>query len=202
MTFQAPDFPVKFEAFRDALAWATSCKIFWRNQANEGRHREANEVWGVLQILRISRLGMDEIRRVETGVPDYPSQDTQCGIRLLQFQLNMMSRSQEHYQTAWYAAMGAQMRINSPFSRTKWLNPNELALTTMGDIMDVPGGVMWDDRAEDVAILEINMATALTDIDAASVGGWIETIRASTGFKNVDGNDMDSSLQLTDEVMP
>jgi hypothetical protein len=202
MTFQAPDLPVKFEAFREALEWASGVKIFWRHQSLEGRHREANEVWGELQIFNIQKLGIDDIRYVETGVSAAPLKATQCGNRILKFQLNMRSRSQEHRQTGWYAATKAQQRINSPFVRTKWLDANELALATVGDVIDAPDGFEWDNRVEDIAVLEFDMNTILTDVDDAAVVGCIETIKASTGFKNVDGNDWPSSLQLDDEVMP
>jgi hypothetical protein len=199
VTYQVPDLPEKFEAFREALQWATGCEIFWMNQALEGRHREANRVWGELQIFEFSTIGVDENRYTEEAGN---LQITQCGNRELTFQLNMKSRSQEHRDSAWYAASKAQMRINNHFVRDQWLKPNELSFTSAQMIKDTVGGMMWDDRTEDVAILEINMTTVLNDADASNIVSWIETIEASTGFKNPVGNDLDSSLQLDDEVMP
>jgi hypothetical protein len=206
MTFSAPDLADKFDLIRDALEWAVndSIRIFWKHQALEGRNREPNQVWGELMPFSITRLGTDEIRYENIGSnPVTALQAVQCGNRLLTFQLNMRSRSQEHRTSAWMAATRGQMRISSPHVRTTWFTQaNELGLATVGDVIPMPDGYVNDDRIEDVSVMEFAINTVLNETDAANIVYLIDQIKASTGFKNVDGNDWPSGLQLTNEVMP
>jgi hypothetical protein len=195
--------PQSFEEFRKALEWASKTDIFWSGRSDEGRHRKADHVWGELHIFRIVPVGVDEVRRVEVGSPTVTGlQDCLAGNRTVDFQLDMMSRSQKHANAAWYAATLAQTRIRAPFVRSKYGTPGEFALATVGPVIDNTDGRPFEGRQEDLAVLELSINVAMNETDEAMVGSWIETIEASTGFKKSGGTDLDSSLQLADEVMP
>lgn len=198
--FNYPDVPDKLAQFRSALMWATGCEIVWKNQNDGGRVRESNKVWGELTLLSILGLGVDEIRNEETGTVSCPRVETLCGHRILNFQLDMRSRSQDHPKSAWYRALRAQTRMRYPYVRTTYLTPFEMSINTVSQILN--NSFAFDNRVEDVAILEFAINTVLNDQDAATVGTWIEHIEVTSDFKNAGGVSWDSSLQLTDEVMP
>lgn len=195
MGFNFPDFPQKFDALRDALIWASGCDIFWINQNDGGIVREENKVWGELKPLRISSVGVDEKRNEETDDATNPRREIICGNRIIQFQLNMRSRNQEHRYTGWYAAEEARTKLRSDFALNRFFKPFDLGIATISDILDVPE--TFDDRLEDIAILEINLNTSLNITDAAMVGTWIESIEATSNLIPLG-----ASLQLNDEVMP
>ena len=196
-------FPQTFEQIRKALEWASKTDIFWFGRSDEGRHRKANYVWGEIQIFRISAVGVDEVRRTEIGSPVVTNlQECLSGNRLVDFQVNFMSRSQAHENSAWYAATLAQTRIRAPFVRSKFGTEGEFALATVGAVVDNIDGRLFEGRKEDLAILEFSVNAVVNETDEAMLVSWIETIEASTGFKKSGGTSLDSSLQLDDEVMP
>lgn len=201
MAFDYPDFPEKFDAFRKAIEVASGCPIFWKFQSSEGRHREANRVWGELKPFSILPIGVDWIANVDEGVGDFPRVEVLLGYRRIVFQLNFVSRSQEHITSAWYAAVNAQSRIRFPFINTEFFAPNCMAIETVGQVLDVPDGQIWDDRVEDVALLEITMSTTLEARDAAAVGTWIEVVSITSNLKNPGGVSLDPSLQWGLELM-
>lgn len=201
MAFDYPDFPDKFDAFRKAIEVASGCPVFWKFQSLEGRHREANRVWGELKPFSILPIGVDWVKNVDEGTVEYPRVEVVCGYRRVVFQLNFVSRSQEHKMSAWYAAIRAQSRIRYSFINAEFFAPFCMALETVGQVLDVPEGQVWDDRVEDVALLEITMSTTLEDRDAAAVGTWIENAVIASNLKNAGGISLDPSLQWGLELM-
>ncbi len=195
MIFDYPDLSHKFEAFREALEFSSGHEIFWINQNEGGIVREENTVWGELKPLSIASVGIDEKRNEETGDATNPRQEVICGNRIIRFQLNMRSRDQEHTYTGWYAAEATRTKLRSAFVRDQFLDPYDLSIATVGDVIDVPE--VFDERLEDVAILEFNLNTTLNITDAAMVGTWIEEIEVTSNLIPLD-----TSLQWNDEVIP
>lgn len=202
MTFSSPDLPAKFEALKSALEWASGISVYWRDQST-GRRKEANEVWGELQLFSIARLGDDDIRLEDGSDPDWPLIPTQSGARVLRFQFHAMSRSQTLVSTAWYALSKAQSRIKAPYAYENWFNDYELGIAAVGDVLDVPQGRVFDKRVEDVALMELEVNTVLTDVDADTAISYIESVKLSTsGILYADGTPLPDALQLDDEVIP
>jgi len=182
MLFEAPDVKKKLESFENFLTWATGKEFFWANQNDGGRVREPNTVYGMLRVTDIAKTGTDEIRNKDLGTGNNPRQEILNGLRIINIQLNMCSRSQEHEQDALYSAMRVQTRINYPYVRDTFLTPFELAVNEVSNIVNVPDGKTFDDRIEDVAILNFKLNTVLTDNDAAAVGTYIEQIEFTSQF--------------------
>ena len=201
MTYQHPDLPEKFDKLREALEWASGCEVVWLLQDDGGRVREPNEVWGELQIFSMSNLGTDDVIYTESGDPDNPRQDVVVGYRLINFQLRFRSRNNEHANSSWYAASKTQTRLNSPYSRTAFLEPLCMGLASHVSITEVLGGVTFDQRIEGATIVEFSITTAVTDIDAAAIGSWIEAVEVTSRMKDVIGDDLPASLQWDEELI-
>jgi hypothetical protein len=92
--------------------------------------------------------------------------------------------------------------MRAPFVRTQWGDNHGFGIATIGDVVEAPNGYELDGRIEDLAFLEFGVNAAINEQDEAMLVSYIETIKATTGFKKPDGSDLDASLQLNDEVMP
>ncbi len=167
----------------------------WENKP-EPRVRQSNRVWATIAFAGLVPLGTDGVRHDETGDATNPRQEVRQGDRLFKIQIKVKSRDQNHRMTAWYAASQVQLRLNQTYAKEKWLDPNDLKIATVGEVIPMPA-VLHDNRFEDVAVLEVAFNTTIYDTDAASIGTWIEQAEVSSA---VDG--WDSSLELDDETMP
>lgn len=204
MTVQHPDIPTSLEDFRRALEWASGVEVFWMNQSLEGRNREACERWVEMHPVNIRKIGTDEVRYIDTGAaaPDFPLKEAVSGNRVINMDLKFWSRSQVPANSAWWLASQTQNKIQHPHIRRTWLTGACLGINTVGDILDDVAGSEFDDRVEDVAVMEVSLNAVITSIEDAILVSCIEEIKATTGFKNIDGSNLDSSLQLNDEVIP
>jgi hypothetical protein len=196
--------PTSLEAFQEALRWASRADVFWLNRSTEGRHREPNRVWVTFHPTRIDSVGVDEIRYIDTGAsaPTYPLQEALVGNRVVNLQVEFRSRSQEPLDSAWWTATRTQLRIRHPHVRRTWLDDACIAINDVGQIIDGVGGYRFDDRIEDRAIIEITLNAVINEVDESLIVSCIETIEATSDLKNVDGNSLDTVLQLDDEAIP
>ena len=200
--FQHPDLPKRFDELKKAVSWASEINTVWRNQDDGGIVRKANKAWVELRPTRFMEVGTDEVRHedLETaateGTLDSPRQDVLVSWREIFFEARFRSRSQKHKMSGWYAAMRFKTRMKAPYLCQEWLKPMHFSLVGVGDVWDMPEVKIFDDRREDIAIVEFSLNAVLCEADETSVGTWIDRCLVSS---DIDG--LDDSVELDDEVM-
>lgn len=201
-----PDLSTRLEAIKDAVSWAAGVNTVWRDQNDGGIVRRGNTPWVELRPRRLQKIGQDEIRHIDLETPttegtlDWPRQELIVAQREIFFMALFKSRSQEHVSSAWYAAARMQTMLNSTFLREKWLIGNMLSIIGVGDVQNMPETRVFQDRREDIAIIEFSIGATLCEEDAASVGSWIDRVLVTSNIKRGD-TPLDSSIQLDDDVM-
>ena len=199
MTLARPDYADKFDALKSWACWATGLRVVWENQATK-QIREAGRPWGELSFQSLAPVGPDvtvyEDVDNDDGDAVNPRQDLICGHRILNVLLRTKSRSQEHRASAWFALAQAQGKYRSSYGRSQFLDPNDLKLNEVGEVLSLPP-ILHDNRLEDVAVLELSYNTVFVDTDLAAIGTWIEQAEVTSDFR-----DLDDSLQLAAELMP
>lgn len=199
MSENPPGWPAKMHAIQDAIHWAADrVVVVFRDSNQGGRVREANEVWLELHLDRIDSLGVDGSVDVEGADPN-DRVPVMCGVRSFTMDVRAFSRSQEHDQAAWYALERARLRFRAPFVKDEWLKPANLAIVEAAQLVNLPK--VWDQRVEDQGVLELRMATTVSDQDAAYTGTWIDRVLVSSTLKAFDGQNLDPALQLDNESM-
>lgn len=199
--FEYPDLDQKFDALREALEWAAGCKVVWINQKDGGRVREPREVWAELKPRMIQNIGKEIRNEIRVNDAVTPRQELLIGRRVIAFELRFKSRNQEHKRSAWYAASRAQLRLGSRYIKGTWLQPFNWGLATVGEIVDLEQYVL--DRAEDVANLEFDLNTFVTDKDASAIGTWIEHVEVSSNkLRHTAAIQANGAIQLDEELLP
>jgi hypothetical protein len=202
--FQNPDLKEQLTTFADVLTRAGECPVVWIDTNKKGLIRKANKIWCELRLRVVRTVGTDEIRHEDIGGSTRlknPRQDLLISARVLELQANFRSRSQEFLTSAWHAATRAQSRMQWPYAKTK-LNGKNLSLSKVGQVINMQGAKVFDDRAEDAAVIEFWLNSMLTDRDAEAVGTYIEEIELSSKMFDFGGPELDQSLQLDEEKLP
>lgn len=204
--FEYPDLPKRLDALKEAVAWASGVKVVWMDQDDGGRVKEPNTPWIALRPRRIKETAPPGIRHedLETaeteGTLTNPRQEITISYKEIDFEARARSRRQDHSMSGWYAATRLQSRITKSYIRNKWYKPYNLAISNVGDVVNMPRDLIYDDRMEDIAIFEFSVETILCDRDESELGTWIDRCLVTSGF-NMGDTPLDSSLQLDDEVM-
>jgi len=204
--FVYPDLPKRMDAVREAVQWAAGINAVWRDQDDGGIVRRENRAWIELRPRRIQRVGWDDRRHVDLETPDtegtlkWPRQELLVSWREIYFEARFRSRTQEHDCAAWYYAARMQTRLQSSYLKEKWLSGNLLAIADIGDVINMPDTLVFQNRREDIAIVEFTLNATLCEEDGASVGSWIDRVLVTSNIKCGD-TPIDASLQLNDDVM-
>lgn len=207
MSYDYPDLSRRLDAVKDAVAWASGVNAVWIDQNDGGRVRQPNKAWIELRPRRILDAGTQDVRHVDLETPEtegtleFPRQEVYVLHKEIQFEARARSRSQEHTESGWFALMKTQDRLFQSYAINRWMKPNYMARNKMGDVVNMPRLKVFDNRVEDVAVLEFSINTALCDTDSTNLGTWIDRALVSSNLINTDGNPLDESLQLDDEVM-
>lgn len=205
--FEYPDLPKRLDALKEAIEWASEVKVVWMDQDDGGRVKEPNKAWIELRPRRFRETAPPGIRHedLETaeteGTLTNPRQEVTISYKEIDFEARARSRRQDHPLTGWYAAVRLQSRITKSYALGKWYKPNNLAISNIGEVFNMPRELMYDDRKENLAIFEFSVETILCDKDEADLGTWIDRCEVTSDFKIDENTSLDSSLQLDDEVM-
>jgi len=207
MSFSHPQFRQQIENLLIILSWASGCRVVWENSDDGGRVREPNETVGYLKLNSIKKLGIDQVVykdleadfEPEDDLLEKPLQEIITGNRSLLLEAKFVSRDNTPGGAAYNAASLMQARLASRYGKDA-IAAAELALGTFEDIINLV--VDKDDRAEENAILEFRVSTAIEEINEASRNYVIEQLKLSTDLKDASGESLPDELQLTDEVIP
>lgn len=210
-----PTWQDKTDAIRESLLWAAGPRVCgdWAFKKEAFSLPDDNDPWFVLRMGPILEYGVDEQTNLDnidpvTGEPDVdePRSDMVVGQRLFTVQVRVMSRDQEHDTVAWIVAERIRSRMRFRYVKDKWFRPKCVALVSMGQVIPIPQPPAKPEavelRCQSEAVLEVSLATVITETDAAAVGTWIEQVEVTSQIRNAGGTLIDSSLQLDQEVMP
>jgi hypothetical protein len=194
--FAYPDLPKRFDHLKRAVAWAAEINTVWRDQDDGGIVRKANKPWVELRPRRIASIGVDEIRHQDLETPltegtlDWPRQELQVAWKEMFFEMRFRSRSQKHKSSAWYAGTRFQTRFRGTYPLQKWLKPMQFSIVNIGDVVNMPETKPFQDRVEDLAVIEFSLNALLCDADEANVGTWIDRCEVSSDITclQVDAN--------------
>jgi hypothetical protein len=183
--------PLKLDALEQALSWASKAPISFM-EPQPYRRKEENKVIGFIVPTRIMDSELEIINvDLEAGSSirlDYPRQEVIYSVKEFTFSIDFHSRDSRHEVAAWSYALNLQTRLTGKYIRDRWLDPYQWRVEEVGDIINIPSGVLFDNRVEGKANLELKLATCLTDRDSANIGTYFEKIRFEVRLRDQAGN--------------
>lgn len=187
-----PDLAAKKESIRDWVAWcADGIPVVFIDEADRGlvRHDQYS-AWVEMRLRDIRMVGVDEVRQIDNVDDagsidvDNPRAELVVAQRLLSFDVRVRSRSQSPRSSGWFAASRMQTRMNFRTGRDRYLSGVGVGMAGIPVVMNQPNtarvnGIdesVHDGRVEDLAIMELQLTTALCERDAQAVGSWIQSV--------------------------
>lgn len=215
-----PTWQDKLDTLTRGLEWASGVSGVWKFQDDAFQAPQNNKPWFELRMRRIFSLAPDEVRDCDnidpaTGNPDVtnPRKEVVIGQREFRCEMRVFGRDQDHDAVAWVIAERTRTRMRLPFFTNEYLNkPPEdpdnvpsanISLIELFDVVAMPAPVKdVQHRVQSEAILEMRLATAVAEDDAASTGTYIEKVEISSDLLQPDGvTPLAEALQLNDRLI-
>ncbi len=210
----------KLDILTRGLEWASGVDGVWKFQHEAFQAPKNNKPWFELRMQRVFAIGPDESIDCDnidpvTGQPDIinPRKEVVVGQREFRCDMRVFGLDQEHDVVAWVIADRTRTRMRLPYFTTEFLNkpptdPNNvpsanIALVELFDVVPMPAPIkVVDARWPSEAMLEMRMATTMTESDAAATGTWIEAVEISSDLRQPGGVvPLDPSIQLNDVLI-
>ena len=194
MTATAPDWPHKLLALQRAVHWAAMRRatVVFRDSNQADSARESGQPWITLALDRITSIGQDTVTLFDQGGGAYV--ELYSGQRQFTVELRAYSREQSMGLQAWYLADQVRSRLRrSVVAREQWFTPSDIAIVELRDVVNLSPR-NWAGRAESEAVLEMDLATSVCELDPANATTYIETVLLSSAITGLD-----PSLDLTND---
>lgn len=213
-----PSWGQKTDAILDWVAWATSAKGSWFYTKQSRGTAQPNKPYFELFVRNIIEVGVPEVLQIDLENP--PDQDTNGAVPLptataddpraevvvsqreIQIDLHVHSFDQDTNQTAWVVADTARTRMRMPAPQERFIRGKGLGLIELFQVVNMPTPVeTTDDRFFSEAVLEMRLATSVAASDESAVGTFIERTRITSNLIGVDGQPLNSAIQINNELM-
>lgn len=198
----SPDPDEQLRAIEQAVAVASGVKTVWVDTEEHGLVREGNEPWCELRMRTI----VEQSEETTSSLNETTELLDVCQVlrATMEIEAVFRSRTQEFVSAGWYAGARAKLRLRQHAIRDEYFAPNNLGIQRIDDLKNMPTLTTTDGRIENNAVLELFFNSTIIDsIDAGNSLSYIERVELSSEYlKNAAGENLDDSLQITDEVIP
>jgi len=158
------------------------------------RAPKQQKTYGTYQIKSIKAVNVDEARpsEVDAGGGNVDIEYLLRGDRTFIVEFRVVSRTQDDDCYAMQLLEQAQLRLRAPWAKALFQEGCIAIVEQVMDVMDVSRG--YQQRVENVAVMEVRFAKASVESDTRSTVGTIESICISS-----DMQPMGDPLQLDDD---
>lgn len=185
------------DTLREWMARASGLRTFWRGEAVPIEDRPYAE----LAIGSSQGLGVDETRIEYDDTRSLGKEliRTQCGNRLFTLSCRVRTRDQSPTGAARFYLEKVRTALKKA-SSLEMFRTAQLAVVAAEPLINLD--VIFDDREESQAVMDVRFATVANETDAHDQGGYITTVELrSNKLKDQSGTDLPDKLQI-DDIIP
>lgn len=174
----------------------TGLKVYWDERE---RKHERVKAWGLLNVISVVQLGVDEVRQsFDAGAPNGEQiEQLIAGNRVITVACSVKSRSQKptNHARFWLSKLQTSLR-----------DPSVLASFQAADIavgLTLPlQNLDFDEENRRVSLATMDVQFATVVNEAILPTTWIEKVEVSSDIKDPGGVSIPASLQLDNLEMP